>query len=484
MISLLYLNNFPSDEDYENSRLIYHLSIDKAFSDVCADINKKEYFFKILSHISQDSNEIEYRKNILKEFHKEPHLYSDLVSLFARFDSLYISMEKVNKEAFHDSMSGTVSFSAAQNIIQTRAVGCKRALLFVKSFYDLLSGYEFESECFEHFREECSLIVENENFNELVAFCTKYEDFSQNGYLDFRIEVNENGKIGSYQCVEHKYVEINDPELKRKGFSLFKKEEQKEPSVRLYPRPNEFYAKLSIMALKDISALFTFVAKQLFDKFLHIKNELDFYYVALKYLDYLEENNIPYCYPEIVNDGFFEIEEMYDLYLLTCKNNVIPNDLICDASQNGILVFGCNGSGKTVFLRSLSCLQVFAQAGLPVVAKKASVGLFSQIATQFAESEKYFEEGNSAGRFEQEVKELSDMVETLKENALVFLNETFQSTSYSEGALGLADILKYFSAKKIKWVLVSHLHQIKPHFNNSDVKIINSEDLGYMKSKE
>ncbi len=486
MVSFLYLNKLPSDGDYEFPRLIYHLSIDRAFSDICADVNKKEYFYSVISRISQDVNEIEYRKNILYEFHKEPHLYSDIVSLFTRFESLHSSMGKLNKEVFHNSMSRTLSFSAAQNLIQARAVGCKRALLFVKSFYDTLSSYEFESECFEHFRKECALIVENENFNELVAFCSKYEDFSQSGYLDFRISVNDGGRVGTFQCIEHKYVEINDPELKRKGFSLFRREEEKEPSVRLYPRQSEFYSKLTVTALKDISDLFTSVSQQIFDKFLHIKNELDFYYVALKYLEYLENKNIPYCYPKISENGAFEIEDMYDLYLLTSRNDisqVIPNDLFCDSSQKGILVFGGNGSGKTVFLRSLSCLQVFAQSGLPVTARKASLGICSQIATQFAESEKYFEEGNSAGRFEQEVKELAEMVEGLKENSLVFLNETFQSTAYAEGALGLADILKYFTARKIKWVLVSHLHQLKTHFEDSDVKIINSNDLGYMRSK-
>ena len=75
------------------------------------------------------------------------------------------------------------------------------------------------------------------------------------------------------------------------------------------------------------------------------------------------------------------------------------------------------------------------------------------------------------------------MVDNLKPGAMVFLNETFQSTSYDEGASGLADILDYFSRNRIRWILVSHLKQLLNHFSDNEVSLIRTEEMGYMRSK-
>ena len=52
---------------------------------------------------------------------------------------------------------------------------------------------------------------------------------------------------------------------------------------------------------------------------------------------------------------------------------------------------------------------------------------------------------------------------------MVFLNETFQTTAYDEGAAGLYHILRYFSAHNIRYLLVSHLHQLKNHMESDAV---------------
>ena len=104
--------------------------------------------------------------------------------------------------------------------------------------------------------------------------------------------------------------------------------------------------------------------------------------------------------------------------------------------------------------------------------------MFSKLATQFSEAEKEFCEGNDAGRFEQEVRELAEMVDTLKEGSLVFLNETFQSTAYAEGAEGLYHLLKHFSALNIRWILVSHLRQLEEMFDSNEATVLHTAE-GY-----
>ena len=127
-------------------------------------------------------------------------------------------------------------------------------------------------------------------------------------------------------------------------------------------------------------------------------------------------------------------------------------------------------------MRSIGTMQLLAQAGLPIPCESAELTLFSQLATQFSEAEKDFCVGNDAGRFEQEVRELAAMVDTLKEGALVFLNETFQSTAYVEGAEGLYHLLKHFSALNIRWILVSHLLQLEEMFDNNKATVLHAAE--------
>ena len=278
--------------------------------------------------------------------------------------------------------------------------------------------------------------------------------------------------------IDHKYIHVTDPELKKKGFSLFKNaKETAYPCERLRHTNDDLYESLSVSALSDLSELFGKISEQIFEKYGLISRELVFYDVALKYINVLSSMKVPICYPTFSKDQQINVKNLYDLYLLISRSRpaeVIPNDLMLEQDFEGLLVFGNSGSGKTVYLRSIGTMQVLAQAGLPIPCERAEIPLFSQLATQFSEAEKEFCEGNNAGRFEQEVRDLAEMVDTLKEGALVFLNETFQSTAYAEGAEGLYHLLKHFSALNIRWILVSHLHQLISIFNEHDkCKLIN-----------
>ena len=321
-------------------------------------------------------------------------------------------------------------------------------------------------------------MYESPDFIKLITFCSKYENFSAGGYWDFKFAMNDEGRIESYELIDHRYIHVTDPELKKKGFSLFKKaEETAYPCQRLSPAKDGLYERLAVSALSDLSGVFAKISEQIFDKYGLIGRELVFYDVALKYVQTLKEKKVYVCYPTFTGDQSIKVRNLYDLYLLMSKSNpsdVIPNDFVLSKDNGGLLVFGDNGSGKTVYLRSIGTMQLLAQAGLPIPCESAEITLFSQIATQFSEAEKEFCEGNDAGRFEQEVRELAAMVDTLKEGSLVFLNETFQSTAYAEGAEGLYHLLKHFSALNIRWILVSHLRQIEEKFEPNQASVLHT----------
>ena len=477
-ISILFLNERTSKAEPISDRILYHLSLDRSFAHICADVKKRNRFLSVVSDLTDDKNEILYRQEILKDFENNPTLLDQFISLCARFEELRVSQKDAGKEEYRLNAMGMSSSAAFKNILGAQALCLKRALLFVKAYGELLAKFDLKSDGLINLLTACKKLYENPEFSKLITFCSKYENFSTSGYWDYKFTLNDEGRIEEYALIDHRYIHVTDPDVKKKGFSLFKKaEEIKYPCSRVNPSKDGFFESLAISSFSDLTKLFSSISEQIFSRFGAIGHELVFYDIAFKYINALTAKNIPFCYPTFSTNNSITVKNLYDLYLLMSKPNpsdVIPNDFRLGESDGGLLVFGNNGSGKTVYLRSIGTMQLLSQAGLPVPCESAEISLFSQLATQFSESEKEFCEGNDAGRFEQEVRELAVMVDTLKEGSLVFLNETFQSTAYAEGAEGLHHLLKHFSALNVRWILVSHLRQIEEKFEPNEASVLHT----------
>ncbi|MBQ7939349.1 MAG: hypothetical protein IJ281_03130 [Clostridia bacterium] len=465
-----------------DARIPYQLSLDRSFSYICADSQKREQFLSVISDWTDDAETISYRREILSDFYSNPSLLAEMLSLSGRWEELRLSHKSGDREGYRLRAERNTSPIAAKNILQAQALACKRALLFIKAYGEMLSAYDLHSRGLTAFRDACREVYEHPEFPHLITFCAQYENFSASGFLDFKFTLHEDGRIARYEWINHRYIHVSDPDIRKSGFSLFKKTaEVVHPCVRVYPPADGFFDNLAVGALAELSRIFSSVFEQIAARLGNLCADLDFYDTACQYIHTLEAKKIPYCYPGFSADNSMRIHKLYDLYLLMTKaspSEVVPNDVEMTAESGGILVFGDNGSGKTVYLRSVGTMQVLAQAGLPVPCERAEIPLFSQIGAQFSEAEKEFLEGNEAGRFEQEVRELAGMVDTLQEGALVFLNETFQSTAYAEGAEGLYHLLKHFSASGIRWILVSHLRQLESMFSHGDATILHMAE-GY-----
>lgn len=459
---------------------LYHLSLDRSFIYICPDTVKREYFLKTVSSMPCDAATVLYRQDILRDFQDNDGLIDLLKSLFDRFAALEEGRRKTKHDSIRLKSQGLDSLATARNRLQSSALCLKRALLFVKSIAELLSSADIRSEGLLLLRDGCRKHCGGAAFEELLSLCTRFENFSTAGNLDIRVTLDGDGRITASRWIEHRYVHITDPDIKKKGFPLFRKQDETEyPCERLYIKPQDHYEQLTVAALSEIAAVFAHLSTQLFESYLTVGSELVFYCVALMYTGKLSEKGIGTVFPEIGAAGGTDVRGLYDLFLAMSApdtGRVVPNDVIIRKDAGGILLFGENGSGKTVFLRSAGTMQLLAQAGLPVPAKSAVISVRRQIVTQFSEAEKEFCQGNDAGRFEQEVRELAAMVDSLKPGALVFLNETFQSTAYDEGAAGLAELLRYLRECGIEWMLVTHLRRLETEFAGGGAEILYTKD--------
>lgn len=472
--SLLYLRESGKGAGAVSEKALYDLSVDRVFARVCTDSERRERFLKILTHPLSDMDEILYRQGVLKDFVSCPELIERLTALSLRFCELAVSHVELEREARGLKRTGTASRDASKNILQAQALCLKRALMFVKAFGEALCEYDLHSKGLLALRSFCTEIYGKKEYAELLRLCKKYERFSECGYWDFRFVFSDDGCIESYDLVDRRFIRITDPELKRKGISFRRKREECYPCARLYPKNDGYFDSLAVSALSELSTLFSGISKQIFDSLGSLDGELDFYSVALKYIDALNEKNAPISYPVISTDGGITVRKLYDVYLLVSSkdiSHIVPNDLVLKAGCGGMVVLGDNGSGKTVYLRSVATMQILAAAGLPLPCDHAEIDLFTKIAVHFSEAEDTAGEKDGAGRFEAEVRKLSQTVDELVPGTFVFLNEVFQSTDYSEGAEALICLLEHFSAMNIRWMLVSHLTQLENRLSPTEATV-------------
>lgn len=477
-ISLLWSGCAVAPSVTVHERLLYHLSLDRAFARICTDVKKRDRFLAILAEWNVCAEDVVLRQEVLRDLREHPALIEQLCALAARFDELRVSHGQTDREAHRLRTGGLDSVAASKNVVQSRALCLKRALLFVRGFEELLAGCDLKSSAMQMLLGACREITRGDDFQRLITYCTKYERLGTGGHIDLKLTWNGDGRIEACSLIDHQYIRVTDPELKKKGFSLFKKSEESYPCARIHPLENGFYGGLTVEALAELAESFACISEQLFERFGRLCHELVFYDVALRYMTVLDEKQIPHCFPTI-SDGDLIVERLYDLYLIVSADDpaaVVPNDVNMTEGARGLVVYGDNGSGKTAYLRSIGAMQLLAQAGLPIPAVRAQVPLCTQIATQFSEAEKEFCGGNEAGRFEQEVRELATMVETLQNGALVLLNETFQSTAYAEGAEGLYHLLRYFSDRGIRWILVSHLRRLEQMLQEGEATVLHTAD--------
>lgn len=196
---------------------------------------------------------------------------------------------------------------------------------------------------------------------------------------------------------------------------------------------------------KDISRLFD-----------TLRTQLAFFYGCCNLHTHMTGMTFGLCFPEI-EEHFHAMEttRIYDLPLaiktlkLPVTNNMEGDDTLL------YIITGVNDGGKTSFLRSVAVAQIMAQCGMFVPAKKMTTSLHNGIFTHFVRNE---DVTMNAGRLEEELSRLSRMIDVMKPGSILFLNESFATTSENEGAAIADDIIRALNDNQVTVYFVTHCY--------------------------
>ncbi len=459
MISLLYKNGIPNTEKSDDMRYTDFM-LDKIVESLTADVKCQDYFIKILISPLSDESSIIFRQEILGDFLNNRQLLERMCDYFSGFRLLVSEFRKGRKNAFQLNIyaSGAETENTVYRLQQSAYI-LKKILALLKSIDALLNGLVIRSCGISNLKTRVREIVISESFSELMRLASDFE-FYRLGEIGSEVKavIDGMGKVDSTDLysVSTQQVQKNSP----KKFSIRKsiKDDGNKVGIRISLSGN---SDLVLPALRDVADAFEYIIKSVTEEFGSIGSELLFYKTATAYCDKLTALNVDYCFPTFSDKT--GIDSLYDLYLLFSSDTVskiIPNDFSMSDRTKGVIIEGENSSGKTVYLRSVITAFLFAQAGLPVAARGAEFEIQNDIGVLMTYAENDDNTDDMYGRFEREVSEIKKLIERTGENSILFLNEIFQTTDYTEGAEALYHILNYFYDKKIKWVLVTHLKQL------------------------
>jgi Mismatch repair ATPase (MutS family) len=459
--SLLYLDG--SEHINENSdRLTADLMLDQAFLCFYPDTKKRNYFLSVVADPPSDPAVSLYRAEILRDFCARPNLLSGFSSALKELLGLHETQQGDRSRLFslvrgNDAESAYIIACGISEVSSATAV---KTLAVLKGLGELLRMYSPQSQGLSSLLRRIQDLTAESAYSELVSFIETGGNLSADDVFEMRVVLDDYARVGTYELTEVIHpIHTEETTGLRKLFAK-KPSADSHEGIRVSDRWSKLRNDLLGGALREVAELAYTISKSIYDEFLPLTRELHFYEAAVSYIEAMRTKKLPLCYPSLTINGNAYYCELYDLFLCALypvADNVVPND--ADLSSGGIIITGNNNTGKTVFLRSIGAAQLLAQAGLPVLARTAEVRVRSGVYTLYAAAEKEFTAGNDAGRFEQEVRMLASMLDSIKPSALVLLNELFQTTAYSEGAEGLYHILRYLRSGDAgaEYVAVTHL---------------------------
>ncbi|KAJ5623893.1 hypothetical protein N7510_000202 [Penicillium lagena] len=147
----------------------------------------------------------------------------------------------------------------------------------------------------------------------------------------------------------------------------------------------------------------------------------------------------------------------HPIYEQIRANKFIPNDAYATPQTRFQIITGCNMSGKSTYIGSLSLLTVMAQIGCFVPAQYASFPLVHQLFARVAITDDL---DANVSTFAAEMREMAFILRNIEPRSMVIIDELGRGTSTTDGlaiAIALAEAL--ISSNALVW-FVTHFHEL------------------------
>jgi DNA mismatch repair protein MutS len=168
-----------------------------------------------------------------------------------------------------------------------------------------------------------------------------------------------------------------------------------------------------------------------------------------------------WCRPQIVdNDAFLVRAARHPVVeaALVGQAQFVPNDCDLSPDQRVLLLTGPNMAGKSTFLRQNALIVVLAQAGLPVPAESATIGVVDRLFSRVGAADDL---ARGRSTFMVEMTETAAILHQAGPRSLVVVDEIGRGTATLDGlAIAWAVLEALHSAIRCRTIFATHFHEL------------------------
>lgn len=134
-----------------------------------------------------------------------------------------------------------------------------------------------------------------------------------------------------------------------------------------------------------------------------------------------------------------------------------PNSTTFDAQTTMYLVTGTNMGGKSTYLRQTAVIQILAQIGSYVPARKASIGIADALFSRLGSSDNLF---RNESTFMCEMKETASILSHATKRSLVLMDEVGRGTTSIDGTAIAYACLRALNERGCRTLFSTHFHEM------------------------
>lgn len=165
------------------------------------------------------------------------------------------------------------------------------------------------------------------------------------------------------------------------------------------------------------------------------------------------------CAEPEISDGEIELLEARHPLLTISVLEVVAIDVRIGAERKGIVITGPNTGGKTVALKTIGLLSLMAQTGLLIPARTGSkVMVFRSVFADIGDEQSI---ETSLSTFSAHIANLSEILRSLAEPALVILDEPGAGTDPAEGAALAIGLMNHLAERRCLVAVATHSTAVK-----------------------
>ena len=187
---------------------------------------------------------------------------------------------------------------------------------------------------------------------------------------------------------------------------------------------------------------------------------------ALAFLDAIQSaaklaESGTWCRPQITDDDAFLVKSGRHPVVeaaLAGHAQFVPNDCDLSPEQRVLLLTGPNMAGKSTFLRQNALIVVLAQAGLPVPAESATIGVVDHLFSRVGAADDL---ARGRSTFMVEMTETAAILHQAGPRSLVVVDEIGRGTATLDGlAIAWAVLEALHSAIRCRTIFATHFHEL------------------------